>query len=143
MGTLDDVVVAFAVSTVGEDGRGVRRGRLDACFVEEGARGVGVGRLLLDRSLAWMAEQGCAGVDGTALPGDRGAKSFYESAGFKARLLTMHRPLDGTVTGRWGREARPAGQEARRPGEERAGTGRRGPGGGGMGMPMSRASSGT
>ena len=53
-----------------------------------------MGRLLLDRSLAWMAEQGCAGVDGTALPGDRGAKSFYESAGFKARLLTMHRPLD-------------------------------------------------
>ncbi len=94
VGALDDVVVAFAVSTAGEDGRGVRRGRLVACFVEEGARGVGVGRLLLDRSLAWMAEQGCAGVDGTALPGDRGAKSFYESAGFKARLLTMHRPLD-------------------------------------------------
>ncbi len=95
VGTLDDVVVAFAVSTVEEDGRGVRRGRLAACFVEEGARGVGVGRLLLDRSLAWMAERGCAGVDGTALPGDRGAKSFYESAGFKARLLTMHRHLDG------------------------------------------------
>jgi hypothetical protein len=56
---------------------------------------VGVGRLLLDRSLAWLGERGCAGVDGTALPGDRTAKTFYESAGFKARLLTMHRPLDG------------------------------------------------
>ena len=95
VGSLDDAVVAFAVSTVEEDAHGRRRGRLGACFVEEAARGVGVGRLLLDRSLAWMAEQGCADVDGTALPGDRGAKNFYESAGFKARLLTMHRELDG------------------------------------------------
>jgi GNAT superfamily N-acetyltransferase len=52
-----------------------------------------VGRLLLDRSLAWFEEHGCDGVDGTALPGDRGAKNFYESAGFRARMLTMHRDL--------------------------------------------------
>ncbi len=103
VGALDEAVVAFAVSTVtttgaqGEDGRGgVRRGRFEACFVEEGGRGVGVGRLLLDRSLAWLGEQGCVGVDGTALPGDRAAKTFYEAAGFKARLLTMHRELDPT-----------------------------------------------
>lgn len=97
VGTLDGVVVAFAVSTFSTAGgaaRLVRRGRLDACFVEEGARGVGVGRLLLDRSLAWLVEQGCVGVDGSALPGDRTAKTFYEGAGFKARLLTMHRELD-------------------------------------------------
>ena len=95
VGMLDEVVVAFAVSAYQEDRRGVRRGRFGACYVEEGARGVGVGRLLLDRSLAWLGEQGCAGVDGTALPGDRGAKTFYESAGFKARLLTMYLELDG------------------------------------------------
>jgi GNAT superfamily N-acetyltransferase len=95
VGMLDDVVVAFAACTVEEDRRGVRRGRLDACFVEEDARGVGVGRLLMDRSLAWLGEQGCAGVDGVAHPGDRTAKTFYEGAGFKARLLTMHRELGG------------------------------------------------
>ncbi len=94
VGTLDGVVVAFAVATWREDRHGARRGHLGACFVEEGARGVGVGRLLLDRSVAWLTEQGCVGVDGPALPGDRGSKSFYEAAGFKARLLTMHRPLD-------------------------------------------------
>jgi hypothetical protein len=33
-------------------------------------------------------------VDGIALPGDRQAKNFYESAGFKARMLTMHRRID-------------------------------------------------
>jgi GNAT superfamily N-acetyltransferase len=95
VGMLDEVVVAFAVTTVEQDRHGVRRGRLGACFVEEGARGVGVGRLLLDRSLAWLGEQGCVGVDGAALPGDRTAKTFYEGAGFRARLLTMHRALDG------------------------------------------------
>jgi GNAT superfamily N-acetyltransferase len=95
VGMLDEVVVAFAACSVEEDRRGARRGRLDACFVEEGARGVGVGRLLMDRSLAWLGEQGCVGVDGVALPGDRTAKTFYEGAGFKARLLTMHRELGG------------------------------------------------
>lgn len=94
LGALDEVVVGLAVSVAEEDRGGHRRGRLGGCFVEEGARGVGVGRLLLDRSLAWMAEHGCTGVDGLALPGDRTAKSFYEAAGFKARVLTMHRPLE-------------------------------------------------
>ncbi len=94
VGALDDVVVGFAVSTYGVDTGGSRWGRLDACFVEEEARAVGVGRLLLERSLAWLADVGCTGVDGAALPGDRGAKSFFEAAGFKARLLTMHRELD-------------------------------------------------
>lgn len=89
VGALDEAVVGVAVSVIEED----RRGRFGGCFVEEGARGVGVGRLLLDGSLAWMAEHGCTGVDGLALPGDRAAKSFYESAGFKARVLTMHRTL--------------------------------------------------
>jgi GNAT superfamily N-acetyltransferase len=94
VGALDGVVVGFAVTTYEVDGGGSRWGRLGACFVEEEARAVGVGRLLLEGSLAWLADQGCAGVDGTALPGDRGAKSFFEAAGFKARLLTMHRRLD-------------------------------------------------
>jgi GNAT superfamily N-acetyltransferase len=89
LGTLEGVVVGLAVSVIGE----ARRARFAGCFVEEGARGVGVGRLLLEGSLAWMTEHDCTGVDGLALPGDRTAKSFYESAGFKARALTMHRPL--------------------------------------------------
>ena len=93
VGTLDEVVVGLAVSTVQQiAGRG-RRGVLGACYVEPGARGVGVGRLLLDRALSWFEECGCDGVDGTALPGDRESKNFYESAGFRARMLTMHRHL--------------------------------------------------
>jgi len=70
-----------------------RRGVLDLCFVEEGAREVGLGHLLVDAAIAWFRDRGCTGVDGTAHPGDRAAKNFFESAGFKARLLVMHRPL--------------------------------------------------
>jgi GNAT superfamily N-acetyltransferase len=93
VGTLDQVVVGFAVCHVEDKGGHGRRGVLDACYVEPRGRGVGVGRLLLDGALSWMAEQGCEGVDGTALPGDRAAKNFFESAGFKARVLTMHRQI--------------------------------------------------
>jgi GNAT superfamily N-acetyltransferase len=94
VGTLDDVVTGFSVCRVVDQGLPARSGVLDACYVEPGARGVGLGRLLLDASLSWLEEQGCGGVDGIALPGDRGAKNFYESAGFKARMLTMYREID-------------------------------------------------
>ena len=93
VGTIDGSVTGFALCHLEDLGGHGRRGVLDACYVEPEARGVGVGRLLLDTALAWLGEQGCTGVDGTALPGDRKAKNFFEAAGFKARMLTMHREL--------------------------------------------------
>ncbi len=90
VGSLDQVVVGFATCRV-DDRRQPPVGRLGACYVEPDARGVGVGRLLLEATVSWLEERGCQQVDGLALPGDREAKNFYESAGFKARLLTMHR----------------------------------------------------
>ncbi len=94
VGTLDDVVTGFGMCHIEDLGPPGPRGVLDACYVEPAARGVGLGRLLLDSSVSWLESHGCRGVDGVALPGDRGAKSFYESAGFKARMLTMHREID-------------------------------------------------
>jgi GNAT superfamily N-acetyltransferase len=93
VGSLDDWVAGMALCRVDSDGGG-RRGVLDACFVEPGAREVGLGRLLLDTALVWFRAEGCTGVDGSALPGDRDAKQFFESAGFKARLLVMHLSLE-------------------------------------------------
>jgi GNAT superfamily N-acetyltransferase len=92
VGTVDDVVVGLAlgrIDPVGEASLGI----IDACYVEPEARGVGVGRVLLDDLMAWFGSSGCRGVDITALPGDRATKNFLEGSGFKARLLTMHRPL--------------------------------------------------
>ncbi len=93
MGTLDDVVTGVAVGR--HEGRGAqgRWGILDVCYVEPAARGLGLGQLLVEAVLAWLGAEGCTGVDGVALPGDRTAKSFFESAGFKARAITMHRTL--------------------------------------------------
>jgi hypothetical protein len=93
LGTLDDVVTGVMICHHEERAGHGRHGVLDACFVESEARGLGLGHLLLDSALAWLGSQGCVGVDGVALPGDRAAKSFFEAAGFKARAITMHRPL--------------------------------------------------
>jgi len=92
VGTVDDVVVGFAVGRVEEVGE-KRLGVIEGCYVEPGARGVGVGRAMLDGLLAFFRSSGCHAVDATALPGDRGTKNFYEAAGFKARLLTLHHVL--------------------------------------------------
>jgi hypothetical protein len=48
---------------------------------------------MLDSVTSWMVSKGCRAVDAGALPGARETKSFFESAGFKARLITMHREL--------------------------------------------------
>ncbi len=92
VGTVDDVVVGIATGRAEAVGE-ASVGRIDACYVEPEARGVGVGRALLDVLVGWLGAAGCRGVDATALPGDRLTKNFLEAAGFKARLITMHRPL--------------------------------------------------
>jgi GNAT superfamily N-acetyltransferase len=93
VGTLDEAVVGLAVGRIEEVGE-TTLGVIDACYVEPEARGVGVGRLVLDDMVAWFTSSGCRGVDVTALPGDRETKNFLEGSGFKARLLTLHRSLD-------------------------------------------------
>ena len=98
MGCLDAVPVALAVAEIGKPAEGERTGYLYLCFVEEGARQVGLGRLLVDEVLTVLRESGCTSVDGWALPGDRATKNQFESAGFKARLITMHRKLGPAET---------------------------------------------
>ncbi|MGA2522304.1 MAG: GNAT family N-acetyltransferase [Acidimicrobiales bacterium] len=92
VGTVDDAVVGLAVGHL-EAVADASLGVIEGCYVEPAARSVGVGRALLDGLVSWFASSGCLGVDATALPGDRSAKGFFEAAGFKARLITMHRAL--------------------------------------------------
>jgi GNAT superfamily N-acetyltransferase len=92
VGLVDEVAVGFAVAraeSVGESLLGV----IDALFVEPEARGVGIGTSILDSVTSWLAARGCRAVDAGALPGERATKSFFETSGFKARLITMHREL--------------------------------------------------
>lgn len=93
VGTLDEEVVAAGWVVTEAFGDGHRLARLQALYVEPPARGVGVGAQLMTTVLAWCAEQGCDGLDGHALPGDRHTKGFFEGHHLTARLLTMHRSL--------------------------------------------------
>jgi GNAT superfamily N-acetyltransferase len=94
VGEYEGAVVGILAVTVAQGPRGARNGRIDCCYVETGARGVGVGTALMDAAVAWCAEEGCAGIDALALPGDRTTKQRLEASGFTARLLTLSRRLD-------------------------------------------------
>jgi GNAT superfamily N-acetyltransferase len=69
-------------------------GRIECCYVESEARGVGVGSALMESMVAWCSERGCTDIDALALPGDRSTKQRLEAAGFTARLLTLNRRLN-------------------------------------------------
>jgi GNAT superfamily N-acetyltransferase len=93
VGTLADVTVGYARTRCQALAGGQLLGVLEELFVEQAARAVGVGEALTDAALGWLDHRGCIGVDTPALPGDRVTKNFLEGAGFRARLLVMHRAL--------------------------------------------------
>lgn len=93
VGTIDDTVVGYATGRTEALRDGSILGIIDDLYVDEGARSVGVGEAMMGELLAWFRERGCAGVDATALPGNRATKNFFEESGFTARLLVMHHRL--------------------------------------------------
>jgi GNAT superfamily N-acetyltransferase len=92
VGTFEDAVVGLGAGSL-VDGHGGRLGRIECCYVEPGARAVGVGQGIIEDLVDWFAHHGCLGVDAVALPGDRSSKQLLEASGFKARLLVLHRSL--------------------------------------------------
>jgi GNAT superfamily N-acetyltransferase len=91
-GTFAGAVVGVCAGRI-DEGRGKRVGIVDWCYVEPAARGVGVGTALGEAIVSWFTEENCASVDVRALPGDRSTKQLFESLGFSARLLVLHRRL--------------------------------------------------
>ena len=92
-GTIDDAVVGYAVVRTEPVRGGELLGLVTDIYVEPEARAVGVGEVLLDAVLGWCGERGCCGVDALALPGNRETKNFFETFGFTARALVVHRRL--------------------------------------------------
>ena len=92
-GTIDDTVVGYATGRTEALRDGTTLGIIDDLYVDEGARSVGVGEAMMNQLLDWFRAGGCAGVDATALPGNRATKDFFEESGFTARLLVMHHRL--------------------------------------------------
>jgi GNAT superfamily N-acetyltransferase len=90
VGTIDGVVLGYAVARLERLSDGSMLGVIDDIFVEEGARGVGLGETIIDDLMAWCLSCGCVGMDAMALPGHRVTKNFFEESGFTARKLVMH-----------------------------------------------------
>jgi GNAT superfamily N-acetyltransferase len=95
VGTIDDAVVGYGMARVELLRDGSRLGVVDDIFVEEDARGIGVGELMMGELVSWCRDQGCFGIDVMALPGHRAAKNFFEESGFTARQIVMHHRLGG------------------------------------------------
>lgn len=93
VGTVDDVVVGYAVVRVETMEDGEDLAVIDDIYVEPAARSVAVGELLLDAAVAWARARGCTGIDALALPGMRETKNFFESAGLTARAIIVHKRL--------------------------------------------------
>lgn len=93
VGTIDEVVVGYAAARVEHLRNGELLGVVDDIFVTPEARDVGVGEAIIKHVVAWCDRNGCVGIDSHALPGNRATKNFFETWGFKARLLVVHRSL--------------------------------------------------
>lgn len=74
-----------------EDGSRVR---IEHVYVEEWARGVGVGDALVAALFALARERGAERVVSSALPGDRSLKNLFERNGLVAREIIVERELD-------------------------------------------------
>jgi GNAT superfamily N-acetyltransferase len=101
-GTIDDAVIGYAVVHLDDLPHGGRVGVLDDIFVEQEAREVGVGEALVNDVIEWCREADCIGIDSSALPGNRQTKNFFETFGFTARLIVVHkwlreRPVDAAI----------------------------------------------
>lgn len=94
VGTIDDVAFGFAWAQLEDllpQAGGERIGVIRMIYVDEGARMVGVGEAMLGGVMGWFAARGIQRFDAIVSPGHRLAKNFFESAGFKARRITMYR----------------------------------------------------
>ena len=85
VGTVDDVVMGYAVARTDLLPDGGRLGVVTDLYTEPGARELGIGEAMMAALVEWCREQGCFGVDSLALPGDRHTKNFFESFGLVAR----------------------------------------------------------
>lgn len=88
---IDGTVVGYAAARIEHLPDGSLLGVVDDIFVEEGARGVGLGEAMIDDLVAWCEGRETIGIDAMALPGHRATKNFFEESGFTARKLVMHR----------------------------------------------------
>ncbi len=98
-GSVDGVMVGFLAwrdETMLPQAEGARLGSVRFIFTEAEARGIGVGEAMMTEFLAAARQRHITRFDAHVSPGHREAKNFFESNGFKARSIVMHRDDDRT-----------------------------------------------
>jgi GNAT superfamily N-acetyltransferase len=93
VGTIDDVIVAYALASISTPAVGVRIAMIHELYVLPDARGVGVAEMLMDALLDWARSQACDAIESAVLPGNRAGKNLFERYGLTARLIVVHRDL--------------------------------------------------
>ncbi len=97
IGTADAVpfgfILGYSAPLLPQAG-GNRMATIKLVFVEEEARGVGVGEALRDTLVAQLRQDGHRWFDAHVLPGHRLAKNFFEAGGFSARFIIMNHEDD-------------------------------------------------
>lgn len=99
VGEVDGTVVGYSVSNVQALPDGSCLAVIDDIYVHPEARAVSVGEVMVDIVIEWASRLGCRGIDSMALPGDRNTKNFFETFGFRARAIVVHRSLDSGTLG--------------------------------------------
>ncbi len=102
VGEVDGQVVAYVLASLEAFPGGRYQGRrhrlrIHHLLVDEPARGIGVGELLLLAAAEWGRANGAGICEMEVLPGHRAAKNFCEAHGLKARSLTMSGSIDQTI----------------------------------------------
>ncbi len=94
LGSLDGVTVGFLLARdepLLPQAGGQVVGTIRFIFTTREAREVGVGEAMMEAYLADAAERGVTLFDAHVSPGHRESKNFFESNGFSARSIVMHR----------------------------------------------------
>ena len=94
VGEIDGVAVGLLIwhdTELLPQADGMRIAVIQVIFTSEQARHVGVGEAMIDRFLEDATGHGIDLFDAVVPPGHREAKNFFESNGFKARRIVMHR----------------------------------------------------
>jgi len=88
-------VVGYVTGYVKNDPRRLlsRKGVVGDWYVLPEMRGRGVGRQLLEALLRVFEGRGCSVVETTTWPGNEGARSAFEAAGFAEILITYRRSI--------------------------------------------------
>lgn len=97
IGTADGVPFGFILgysAPLLPQAEGDRMATIKLVFVEEEARGVGVGEALRDTLISRFRAEGHRWFDAHVLPGHRLAKNFFEAGGFSARFIIMNHEDD-------------------------------------------------